>query len=225
MYLVTHLYVFAFLPIAILISVFNTNKIPIFKQRFVTGLFAIVGKKLKVSGLDNIQKEKAYVIISNYPSFYAGFALIGVFPYASIVAHAFIKKVPVLGQALSRAGVIFVQPGGAGSGIRALDKNIRFDKTGSGVIILPEGARTPNGNIHSFKRGFIYILRHTTLDLLPVTLNGFYQLKPMKRFYADPDAEPEMMIHAPLKNSILRQMDDIKLLEKVRNIIGEAYRP
>ena len=58
----------------------------------------MVGKKPEVLGLENIEEGNAYLIVPNYPSFYAGFAMIGVFPETSIVAHAFILKVLLLGQ-------------------------------------------------------------------------------------------------------------------------------
>jgi len=225
MCVVTHLYVFAVLPAAILVSYVDRERIPTLKKWFVTSLFAIVGKHLKVSGFGNVEPDHAYVIISNYPSFYAGFALIGIFPQASVVAHAFVKRVPLLGQVLRRMGAIFVRPGRAGEGMRALDLGLGECDDVPSLIILPEGARTPDGRIQRFRRGFIHILRQTSLDLLPVTLNGLYRLKPMRRVYADPEAEPELVIHAPLSNSTTRQMGDDELLTMAERIIGGVYRP
>lgn len=225
MYIVTHLFVFVTLPFAILISYIDKERIPTLKQWFVKSLFAIVGKEMKVSGYDNVNPDHAYVIVSNYPGFYAGFSLIGVFPRACVIAHAFVKRVPLLGQILSRVGTIFVQPGRAGHGRRAIDLHLSECDAAPSVIILPEGARTPDGRIHQFRRGFVYILRQTSLDLLPVTLNGLYHLKPMRRFYLDPDAEPEIVIHTPVSNATARQMSDDELLTMVQNIIGSVYRP
>jgi len=225
MYIITHLFVFAVLPLAILVSYVDKDRIPVLKQWFVRSLFAIVGKKLKVSGYDNIDPDHSYLIISNYPSFYAGFSLIGIFPRASIVVHAFVKKVPLLGQILSRVGTIFVQPGLAGQGKRAIHFHLNKHDISSSMIILPEGARTPDGEIHRFRRGFLYILRQSSLDLLPITLNGLYQLKPMKRFHIDPDADLEMVIHSPINNSTARQMSDEELLTMVHSVIGSVYQP
>jgi 1-acyl-sn-glycerol-3-phosphate acyltransferase len=225
MYLLTHLFVFATLPFAILISYVDQDRMPAIKQWFVRSLYAIVGKKLKISGHGKVRPDRGYVIVSNYPSFYAGFSLIGTFPRASVVAHAFMKKIPLLRQALNRAGTIFVQPGRAGKGKRAIELDLSQRQASQSVIILPEGARTPDGRIHRFRRGFIHILRRTSLDLLPVTLNGLYMLKPMRRFYLDPDAEPEMIIHEPMSNSSVRKMSDRELLAKVQGVIGSAYRP
>jgi len=225
MYLVTHLFVFVVLPFAILISYIDKEKIPVLKQWFARSLFAIVGKELIVSGYDHVNPSRAYVIISNYPSFYAGFSMIGVFPRARIVAHAFIKNIPLLGQLLRRLGTVFVHPGKAGEGKKAIDMGLSDEDGIVSVIIFPEGERTPDGEIHRFRRGFIYFLRQTSLDLLPVTLNGFYQLKPLKRFYMDPDAQPELIIHAPITNAAARKMNDQELMAKVRTTIGSIYRP
>ena len=225
MYIVTHLFVFVTLPLAILISYIDEDKIPVVKQLFVKCLFAIVGKELKVYGRDNLEPDRGYVIVSNYPSFYAGFALIGAFPRAVVVAHAFLKRIPLLAQVLSRVGAIFVQPGRAGQGVGAIDHGLSGQRVTHGVIILPEGARTPDGRIHRFRRGFVHILRQTSLDLLPVTLNGLYSLKPMRRFYIDPDAEPEMVIHAAIRNATVREMQDEELLTTVQSVISSVYRP
>ena len=225
MYIGTHLFVLVFLPFAIVASYLGRVGIPALKQRFVRSLFAIVGKELKIAGRENVQPDHEYVIISNYPSFYAGFALVGAFPYARIVAHAFMKRVPLVGQALSRVGAIFVQPGRNGLGRAAIDISLRDRAITPSIIILPEGARTPDGRIKRFRRGFIRILRQTSLDLLPVTLNGLHQLKPVRRIYADPAAELEMIIHPPVSHATMLQMSDDDVLKMAHDVIASVYRP
>lgn len=225
MYIVTHLFVFAVLPFAILASYIDKDRIPFLKQWFVRSLFAIIGKRLKVTGYENVDPDRAYLIISNYPSFYAGFSLVGAFPRASVVVHAFVKRVPLLGQVLKRLGTIFVQPGPAGLGRKAIDFHLSQNDVSTSMIILPEGARTPDGEIHRFRRGFLYILRQSSLDLLPITLNGMYRLKPVHRYYIDPDAELEMVIHTPLSHSAACQMSDAELLAMVHNVIRGVYQP
>ena len=225
LYLITHLFVFAVLPISTLISCLREDRTPAIKQWFVKCLFAIVGTQLKVSGYGNVDPERRYVIVSNYPSGYAGFALMGAFPRASLVAHAFLKRIPFLGQALSRIGAVFVQPGLAGHGRRAIDLYLARRDDIPSMIILPEGGRTSDGKIHRFRRGFVYLQRQTSFDVLPVTLNGLYQLKPMRRLYADPDAKPEMVIHPFVSASAAGRMSDEELIRVVRDTIVMAYRP
>ncbi len=47
-----------------------------------------VGQQVKITGNDNVEPDGAYVIVANYPSGHVGFALIGTFPNARIVALA-----------------------------------------------------------------------------------------------------------------------------------------
>jgi 1-acyl-sn-glycerol-3-phosphate acyltransferase len=225
MYIITHAFVFVVLPVAILISYIDRERIPALKRWFVRSLFAIVGKELKVAGYDNLNPRQPYLIIANYPSFYAGFALIGTFPDAAVVAHAFTKNVPLLGQVLRRLGAIFVQPGRGGKGAKAIDLRLSEGLGKTSVIILPEGARTPDGDIKRFRRGFIRILRQTTLDLLPVTFNELYRLKPVKRLCVDPYAQPEMVIHPPVANELAQRMSDKELLSEAYTTISSVYRP
>jgi 1-acyl-sn-glycerol-3-phosphate acyltransferase len=225
LYIGTHLYVFVFLPYAILVSYVRSDRLPALKQQFVRTVFAIVGKRLRVSGRQHVRPDRAYVIISNYPSGYAGFALVGAFPSARLVAHAFIRNVPLLGQAMRRVGAVFVRPGRKGLGLAAIDMGLRDPEHVSSIIILPEGGRTPDGRIHRFRRGFVHILRQTELDLLPVTLNGLFQLKPATRIYADPAAAPEMIIHPPVSHARLSQLSDEGVLELAHGLIASVYRP
>ena len=224
MYVVTHIIVFTLLPIGILMIAIAPDSIPKIKQIFTELLFRIVGKRLNVSGLNHIEEGERYLIISNYPSFYAGFALINLFPDAAVVAHAFIKNIPLLGLFMKRIGTIFVNPSKGKRSTRAIDMGLSEQEARS-IIIFPEGERTTDGLIHRFKRGFIYILRSSSLDLLQVTLSGFYQLKPMKRIYLDPDAQPKIIIHPPLSNVQAREMSDRELLETATKMIQSAYIP
>ncbi|HSR31339.1 MAG TPA: lysophospholipid acyltransferase family protein, partial [Anaerolineae bacterium] len=172
LYLGTHLFVFSVLPFALLLSYRRPREIPALKRWFVRCVFAIVGKQVKVSGTQNFEPQRAYVIIANYPSGYAAFALVGAFPQAVLVAHAFLKSIPFLGHALRRLGTVFVRSGKNRRGRQAFDLDLSGRRAPSSVIILPEGGRTPDGRIHRFRRGFLYLLRRTSYDLLPVTLNG-----------------------------------------------------
>jgi 1-acyl-sn-glycerol-3-phosphate acyltransferase len=225
LYLGTHLFVFTVLPVALLISYLDPHRTPALRRWFVGCLFSIVGKRLRVSGQDNIDSAQGYVIVSNYPSGYAGFALLGQFPRASLVAHAFLRSIPLLSQALRRVGAIFVQPGRAALGRRSIDFYLGAADVIPSLIILPEGGRTRDGRIHRFRRGFVHIQRQTSFDVLPVTLNGLYHLKPVGRIYADPDAEPHMIIHPAVRSSVAATMTDEELIAAVRDTIQSAYQP
>lgn len=225
MYLVTHLIVFLFLfPIGVPLIIVKP-KTGYRMKKIITGLlFAIIGQRLEVHGMDNIESGKDYLIVSNYPGSYAGFALMNVFPRASMVVHSFLSKVPIVGFLLNSTGATFVQRKRYGRTKQKVDETLR-QRAGESIIILPEGGRSADGRIHEFKRGFIYMVRHSSMELLPITLNGFYRLKPLKRPYLDPDAELKMIVHKPINRSIIDSLNNEKLVELTVETIKGVYIP
>ena len=225
MYLVTHLIVFFYLfPIGTIRIIINRENGHLVKKGITGLLFTIIGKRLKVLGLENLESGKNYLIVSNYPGSYAGFALMNVFPHASVLVHSFLARVPVVGFLLKSTGAIFVQQKRFGKTKRAIDETLKQVETKS-IIILPEGGRSPDGSIHMFRGGFIYILRHSSMDLLPVTLSGFYSLKPIKRPYLNPDSELEVVVHKPISRSAIEGLDNAGILKLTKDTIEEVYKP
>jgi len=225
MYIVTHLIVFFYLfPIGTVRTLINPKNSYHIKKSITGLLFRIIGKRLQVHGLENINPEKNYLIVSNYPGSYAGFALMNVFPDALILVHSFLSRVPIVGFLLKSTGATFVQQKKFRMTKRAIDETLKQGKY-KNIIILPEGGRSSDGSIHTFKRGFIYIMRHGSMDLLPVTLKGFYNLKPLKRPYLDPDSDLEMVIHKPIDRSEVEGLDNERLLKLTVETIKKTYRP
>ena len=223
MYFVTHLIVLLYLfPIGVPTIILNRGKAPSIKKGITGVLFRIIGQRPEVTGIDRVAPGQNYLIVSNYPGSYAGFALMDVFPGASILVHSFLSRIPLVGFLLKSTGAAFVQWRTYGRSRQAIDKMI--ERVGDrSIIILPEGGRSADGRIRKFRRGFVYILRHSSLELLPVTLIGFYRLKPMKRVYLDPDVRLQVLIHRPIGRKTVDSLGDAELIELTSRTIRGAY--
>jgi 1-acyl-sn-glycerol-3-phosphate acyltransferase len=90
------------------------------------------------------------------------------------------------------------------------------------VAIFPEGTRTLDGKLNSFYRGFIHLLRATEHDILPVTLKGFYKLKPKNRFHIHFGSRLEVMIHPPLKGSEMALKSDTEIIDRISEVLESA---
>ena len=91
------------------------------------------------------------------------------------------------------------------------------------VAIFPEGTRTLDGKLGRFRKGFLHLLRAGTLDVLPVTLNGFYDFKPKTRFRINFNARLEVCIHKPIRNQELIKKTDNEILKTVKDEITSSY--
>ena len=92
------------------------------------------------------------------------------------------------------------------------------------VAIFPEGTRSLDGKLNSFYRGFIHLLRATGNDILPVTLNGFYQLKPKNRFHIHFGSRLGVIIHPPVGGHELAPVSDKEIMERIHKVIDSASK-
>lgn len=74
-----------------------------------------------------------------------------------------------------------------------------------------------------FRKGFLYLLKSADLDILPITLNGFYSLKPKNRFYIDLKPKIEAIIHKPVQKKDLIGKSDWEILNEMKIIFETHY--
>ena len=102
-----------------------------------------------------------------------------------------------------------------------IDKLIIKSK-GHTIAIFPEGTRTLDGKVNEFFRGFIHVLRASEINVLPVTLNGFYVLKPKNRFYINFSSRISVIIHEPISRELLIDKDDTEIISILKKIIESS---
>ena len=145
-------------------------------------VFLIIGKKLHVEGKERIQKNGKYILIANHSSLFDIMAIISFFPGVSWFGHERLLKIPVFRQILKMTDYVPMKKTSIKNTKEMIDLLIMKSK-GHTIAIFPEGTRSLDGKINEFFRGFIHVLRASEINVLPVTLNGFYVLKPKNRFY------------------------------------------
>ena len=56
---------------------------------------------------------------------------------------------------------------------------------GVSLVVFPEGARTWDGRLRSFKRGAFQLATELQLPLLPITINGSFEVLPRAKGYVN----------------------------------------
>ena len=153
---------------------------------------------LKVDGKEHIQKGQSYVIAPNHQSYWDAFLIYG---FIGIKFKWMMKKelgrIPFVGWACYMAGCIFIDRSSRESGINSIRKAESKLKDGMSVVIFPEGTRTPDGKMGKFKRGAFLISEELGLPILPVTIDGNYDV--MSRHAWNVTWHPvHMTIHEPV---------------------------
>jgi len=192
-------------------------------QFWAKSIFFFIGKKILVKGKENIRKESRYIIVANHSSLFDIVAIMSVYPGISWFGHERLLKIPLFGTILKMTDYVpFREPNYRNT--KQMIGQLVLKSKDNSVAIFPEGTRTLDGKINEFYRGFIYLFRNTEISILPVTLNGFYKLKPKNRFYINFDSKLDIVIHEPIKRESLIDKDDLEIIETIKSVIKSEYR-
>ncbi len=181
-------------------------------------VFPLMGKKVRIEGKDNIKKGERYILLANHSSMFDIIAIMAAYPNVSWFGHERLLRIPLFKQMLLMTDYIPMQISNIKNTRLMLESLEEKAKTRT-IAIFPEGTRTLDGKLNSFYRGFIHLLRATENDILPVTLNGFYKLKPKNRFSIHFGSSLGMVIHPPLKGEALTSLTDREIMDRVIEVI------
>ncbi len=211
--------------VIILIFAFLRMRRPIrYLSRFwAKSVFFIIGKRLHIKGRDNISKDSRYILVANHASLFDIVAIMSFYPGVSWFGHERLLKVPLFGKILKMTDYVPFKDPTVKNTKEMLEQLVTKSRSNT-VAIFPEGTRTSNGRINDFYKGFIYLFRSSDIGILPVTLNGFYKLKPKNRASINFDSRLEIIIHKPIEREELTGKTDIEIIEAVKSVIESSYK-
>jgi 1-acyl-sn-glycerol-3-phosphate acyltransferase len=209
--------------IVIILSLLNAKKpVHFLCKIWAKSVFLVMGKKLTVKGIENIDMNKKYILVANHASLFDIVAITSFYPQVSWFGHERLLKVPLFSRFLRLTDYVpFKEP--TVTNTRHMLEQLMEKANDQSVALFPEGTRTTNGKINPFYRGFIYLFRSREIGILPVTLNGFYDLKPKTRFYINFGSKLDVIIHKPIPREDLICKNDKEIIDTVQKVIESAY--
>lgn len=185
------------------------------------GSFFVIGKRLKIEGRENLDKSRKYILMANHASMFDIMGVMSICPSVAWFGKAYLSKVPVFGKVLDVINYVPMQTTNLRNTKEMVNKLIQHTNNQT-VAIFPEGTRTMDGELSRFRKGFLHVLKASELDILPVSLIGFYEFKPKNRFYFRHSAKLIAKIHPPILFSDLRNVEDKEIITMVQTKIESA---
>jgi 1-acyl-sn-glycerol-3-phosphate acyltransferase len=136
--------------------------------------------KIKIEGKEKIDKKRTYIIISNHQSILDILAINTLFLRLKWVSKIENLKVPVLGWYLRMADYIVIDRSNPVSRNLFYGKANEFLKRGISIMMFPEGTRSLDRKIHTFKRGAFKLAIDNNVAILPILIDGTGEILPKK---------------------------------------------
>jgi 1-acyl-sn-glycerol-3-phosphate acyltransferase len=182
----------------------------------------LAGVHIETRGLERLDTHGPQVLASNHQSLIDILALAAVLPVPfRFVAKAELFSVPFLGWHMRRAGYIGLQRGQPRTAARVLLEAARTIRSGVNTVIFPEGTRSEDGSLGSFKGGGFLLAIRAGVPVIPVGIAGSHRI--VSKGSLEVNSGPvALVLGPPLPTSGLKVAQRDQLAEQVRASIGRC---
>jgi 1-acyl-sn-glycerol-3-phosphate acyltransferase len=210
-------------PVAALIGfpwTFITGDIRLLYRMFMWGCEGgvwLTGVRVETVGLDQLDKARSYIFMTNHVSNLDPPIQIPLIPRrTSVMVKKELFKTPILGHAMRLGSLVPVDRGNRDSGIEAVKAAKAVVAQGLNMTIYVEGKRSFDGKLLPFKKGPFYLAIECGVPVVPVTIVGTFYAMPKARFAIKPGLVT-VIFHPPIEPKDFGDRDC--LMEKVRAVI------
>src|SRR5262249_1544668 len=124
------------------------------------------------------------ILMSNHQSLVDIAAIILTLPRTQswrFVAKRELTRIPIFGWILVLSGHVIIDRGNRERAVASLRRAAEIIRAGTTVIVFPEGSRSPNGNLRTFKSGPFHLAIEAQVPIVPVTVSGSQRITPKGR--------------------------------------------
>lgn len=170
---------------------------------------------VKVEGRENLVKGQSYVFVANHQGAFDIFLIYGFLSRNfKWMMKRQLRQMPFVGKACESAHHIFVDKRGASKIRETYDRARQTLQGGMSLVVFPEGARSFTGHMGVFKRGAFMLADDIELPVVPLTINGSFDIMPRTRDMKWVVWHPlRLTIHKPIL-PVGKGADNIKYLEQ-----------
>jgi 1-acyl-sn-glycerol-3-phosphate acyltransferase len=162
------------------------------QQHFVAHIWArtllvCAFSPVEVIGAEKLKHFPTAVYASNHLSYMDTPVLFARLPFQfRILAKGGLWKVPFVGWYLNRSGQVPIHSGSPRTLIAGLLRGVKTLQSGIPLVIFPEGARTPTGQMRTFASGGAFMAIRAGVPLIPLAITGTYDLLPIHTYSLRP---------------------------------------
>jgi 1-acyl-sn-glycerol-3-phosphate acyltransferase len=193
---------------------------------FSGGVLWLSGIELDVSGLENFDKDKTYVFVSNHSSQYDIVTLQKVIPNRmAMIFKKELGKIPFFGWQLKMGPYVMIDRENYEKAMKSIEEaREKMQKQNISIVVFAEGTRSKTGEIQPFKRGAFRLATKVGYPIIPTTIVGSNKIMP-KGTYRLKSGTIQVYFDKPISSEgIKTRQEEIDLMNRVRDIIVSNHK-
>ena len=155
---------------------------------------------IKVEGCEKLDPKASYVFVANHQG------AMDIFLIYALLGHNFkwmmkksLRNIPLVGEACHKADFIFVDRSSTKGLKETIDSARNILQDGTSLMIFPEGSRSYDGKMISFKKGAFLLADELQLPVVPVTIDGSFDVLPRTKGVSFVNYHPmRLVVHDPI---------------------------
>lgn len=179
---------------------------------------------ITVRGAENLRNSAVAVYAANHTSYMDTPVVFASLPFQfRILAKKELWPIAFIGWYLNRSGQIPIDTVNTHATLSSLSVGVKALRAGMPLFVFPEGGRTPTGELQPFLSGAAYLAIRAQVPLVPIALDGVYDLLPIHTHHFYP-GELTLSVGKPIetKGMTVRQAEE--LTARVRTAIAEMLQ-
>jgi 1-acyl-sn-glycerol-3-phosphate acyltransferase len=180
--------------------------------------------QVEVEGLENIPAGRSCIFMCNHVSNLDPPVVMPLLPgRSSVLLKKELMRIPILGRAMYMAKFIPVERGSRRDAAKA-SVTAAADALRSGLhmLVFPEGTRSKDGRLSTFKKGPFYLAQETQAPIIPIAVSGTERMM-RKGSAAIHPGVARVQLLPPIESTSYATREE--LIQAVRKAIADALPP
>ncbi len=185
----------------------------------------ICGIRVEVEGLEHVDRNTPYVLISNHLSYFDIWVAMAALPLTiRFVAKKELLRVPVFGQGLALSDHIVIDRSNPQEAIARINARVaRQIDQGLCILFYAEGTRSADGTVQPFKKGGVALALATGLPIIPMSISGTRKFLPKGHVVVRPGGRVKLVLAPPIDTKGYSPERRDELNDAVRRIVIDNY--
>jgi len=180
---------------------------------------------VSIEGRERIDPEETYVMVANHLSLLDILVLFRLFRHFKWVSKIENFRVPCIGWNMSLNRYVKLRRGDRASVVQMMKACRETLAEGNSIMMFPEGTRSPDGRMRSFKPGAFELALDCQRPILPIVIRGTADALPKRGFVLRGRHPIHVTILDPLPYESFAGESAEALTQRVRSLISSHLGP